>query len=139
MRRTPALLAIAGVIAGLVLAELAARLILPDPRGPQMQWSTPEDVERRAGEATSDGPYGSFTYDEHGFRVGSGLPADQNVLFIGDSFTEGFGVSDDQTFARATERALRRDGFQVRSLNAGHRGFGAAQELSGFHGSMRAM
>jgi hypothetical protein len=28
-----------------------------------------------------------------------------------------------------TERALRRDGIRARSLNAGHRGFGAAQEL----------
>ena len=89
----------------------------------------PDDaVEKRAGQKTTN-PGGPHTFDEYGFRTGSGLPYDRSVLFIGDSFTEGFGVGDDDTFARATERALRRHGVRARSLNAGHRGFGAAQEL----------
>ncbi len=93
-----------------------------------MQWAPDDAVEERAGKQPPDqGP--RISYDEYGFRTGSGLPYDRSVLFIGDSFTEGFGVDDDETFARATERALRRDGISARSLNAGHRGFGAAQEL----------
>lgn len=105
------------------------RLARPDAAVLQVQWAMPDDaVEKRAGQRTTN-PGGTHSFDEYGFRTGSGLPFDRSVLFIGDSFTEGFGVADDDTFARATERALRRQGVRARSLNAGHRGFGAAQEL----------
>ena len=110
---------------GLALAELALRLTQPGGVPLRVQWTLPDDlVEKRAGTRNLD-----LTYDGDGFRTGSGLPYDRSVLFIGDSFTEGFGVRDDETFARATERALRRRGIEARSLNAGHYGFGAAQEL----------
>ena len=93
--------------------------------------SLPDDaVESRAHQDFRDAT-GTYTYDDDGFRAGSGLPYERSILFIGDSFTEGRGVSDDQTFARAAERALRRDGVMARSLNAGHRDFGPAQELKG--------
>lgn len=118
----------AGIVCALVIAEVGLRLVFSDPAF-VVQWGiTDEAVEQRANQASRE-PYGTLTFDENGFRVGSGLPYDQSILFIGDSFTEGRGVSDDETFARTTERALRRDGFAVRSLSAGHRGFGAAQEL----------
>jgi lysophospholipase L1-like esterase len=122
-------LACATFAIALVLAEVGLRLALPDRVGLQVQGSIPDDaVENRAGRlSTANGP--TLSYDEHGFRKGSGLPYDRSVLFIGDSFTEGWGVADDDTFARATERALRRHGVMARSLNAGHHGFGAAQEL----------
>ena len=123
-----ALLSCAGCLCGLVLAEVGLRLVARDRLVLQMQWSSPDDIEGRAHQA-SRGIYGTFTYDENGLRIGSGLAYERSILFIGDSFTEGFGVSDDETFARATERALRREGFLARSLNAGNRGFGAAQEL----------
>ena len=124
-----ALLACAGVAGALVLAEVGLRFARQDGVAFQVQWGMPDDaVEQRAGLRGTD--HGRvFSYDEYGFRTGSGLPYDRSVLFIGDSFTEGVGVGDDGTFAQATERALRRDGIRVRSLNAGHRGFGAAQEL----------
>src|SRR5207302_2708790 len=124
-----ALLACAGVASALVLAEVGLRFARQDGVAFQVQWGMPDDaVEQRARVGGTD--HGrTFSYDEDGFRTGSGLPYDRSVLFIGDSFTEGVGVADDDTFAQATERALRRDGIRSRSLNAGHRGFGAAQEL----------
>ena len=131
MRRPLAhvMLACAGVAAALVLVEIALRLAWPGGIGFQVQWGMPDDaVESRAHQDFRDAT-GTYTYDDDGFRAGSGLPYERSILFIGDSFTEGRGVSDDETFARAAERALRRDGVKARSLNAGHRGFGPAQEL----------
>ncbi len=124
-----ALLSSAGIVCGLVVAEVGLRLLSRDGLPLVVQWGTADgDVESRARQAAQES-YGTFTYDADGFRAGSGLPYDRSVLFIGDSFTEGRGVSDDETFARAAERALRRAGLRVRSLNAGNRGFGPAQEL----------
>ncbi len=124
-----ALLACGGIVVSLALAELGARVVLRDGVMLQAPWGMPDDaVDKRASQTvTTNGA--TLTYDEYGFRTGSGLPYDRSVLFIGDSFTEGFGVGDDETFARAAERSLRRDGIRARSLNAGERGFGAAQEL----------
>ncbi len=123
------LLSCAGFVCGVALAEIGLRLAAPDNLSLQVQWGIPDDDPERRARQTTRTVWGTFTYDENGFRIGSGLPYDRTILFIGDSFTEGFGVGDDETFARATERALRRDGLLVRSLNAGNRGFGAAQEL----------
>jgi hypothetical protein len=111
MRLTPLrrrLLAVAlGALAALALAELALRLLAGDGIPLQVQWPTAvEEVDQRAGRSTRDS-YATFSYDEQGFRRGSGLPFEHSVLFIGDSFTEGRGVGDEQTFARAAERALR--------------------------------
>ena len=128
-RTTLALLACAGVTGGLVVAEVGLRLALGDGLVLQAQQGVADDsIAKRARQQTAMNG-ATFSYDESGFRTGSGLPYDRSVLFLGDSFTEGFGVGDDETFARATERALRRDGIMARSLNAGYRGFGAAQEL----------
>ena len=123
------MLACAGVVFALALVEIALRLAWPGGIGFQVQWGMPDDaVESRAHQDFRDAT-GTYTYDDDGFRAGSGLPYERSVLFIGDSFTEGRGVSDDETFARAAEWALRGDGVMARSLNAGHRGFGPAQEL----------
>jgi lysophospholipase L1-like esterase len=127
--RLVALVAV-GLLGGLVLAEIGARAWFTEGIPLQITWGTPDDdVEKRAHNSVQT-VYGPFSYDRNGFRGSSRSPNyDRFVLFIGDSFTEGFGVGDEDTFARAAERSLRRDGFMVRSLNAGHRGFGTAQEL----------
>lgn len=42
------------------------------------------------------------------------------ILFVGDSFTMGWGVKENETFARKTEELLRTQGFSnVTSINAG--------------------
>src|SRR5207237_592914 len=105
-----ALLACAGIVSALVLVEMSLRLALPGGRGLQVQWGMPDDAVESRAHRDSREATGTYTYDDDGFRVGSGLPYDRSILFIGDSFTEGRGVSDDETFARATERTMRRDG-----------------------------
>ena len=132
MTRSPlprALLPCIGLLGGLLIAEVTLRIVFHNGLILQAQSDVPDtSVEDRANRHLSmQGK--TFTYDENGFRRGTDLPHDRTVLFVGDSFTEGFGVNDDETFARATENALRRDGIMARSLNAGNRGFGAAQEL----------
>ena len=51
------------------------------------------------------------------------------ILALGNSFVEGWGVAADQTFLRVAEDRLNREGSgrQVRVVNAGASGYGAAQ------------
>ena len=125
-------LAFGGVLSGLVVAEVAARLFL----GGDYSWRMSIGVCSestfffRPGSAFSDSNGQHYSYDAEGFRnTGLAEPFDKTVLFIGDSFTEGRGVADDQTFAATTGRNLAKRGVRVRSLNAGIAGMGAAQEL----------
>lgn len=52
-------------------------------------------------------------------------PGVRRVLVLGDSFTYGIGVADDETFSARLERAV--PGLEV--LNTGVNGYGTAQEL----------
>ncbi len=54
------------------------------------------------------------------------------VLFLGDSFTYGTGVNDDQTFAALVEKELRADRMSVEVINAGCPGKGTDYELKFF-------
>lgn len=132
MKRSLSLLLLVciGFVCGVGVAEVALRWRYPQGIPLAVQWGIADTaVEERAG-IRADEPYGTMTYDENGFRIGTGLPYTHTVLFVGDSFTEGYGVGDEDTFARAAEVELRRAGIAVRSLNAGHRGFGTVQELN---------
>jgi lysophospholipase L1-like esterase len=127
-----AALVVIGVAGGILAAEVALRL-----KDPSLDFHFPtarvtdEQFVRRAGQ-TTQGQGVSYTFDADGFRS-SGVPAPPanapTVLFIGDSFTQGFGVSDDQTFPAATCRQLAARGIGARCLNAGVTGFGTAHEL----------
>ncbi len=119
-----------GIVAGLVLSEVAARLIVGNDFILGLGWYGSERRfhERASGEQTNNGTH--YTYDAEGFRGRAPhLPWDRTVLFIGDSFTEGSGVPDDGTFSAVAERELRQRGIRARCLNAGVHGLGAAQEL----------
>jgi hypothetical protein len=54
------------------------------------------------------------------------------ILMLGDSFTYGFGVNDDQTFAALVEKDLRADRLSVEVLNAGCPGKGTDYALKCF-------
>jgi hypothetical protein len=74
-----------------------------------------------------DGKWIPIRFDEHGFRIpASGQePADRTgsrLLFLGDSFTHGYGVTAEETFAYRTAKQL---GASV--MNAGVSGWGLAQ------------
>lgn len=50
------------------------------------------------------------------------------ILVLGDSFTWGYGVSDEEIFTERLEAALTRDGRNVEVLNAGVSGWGTDQQ-----------
>lgn len=51
------------------------------------------------------------------------------ILLLGDSFTEGLQVADDETFAKQLERRLNAGRRRVEVVNAGHAGYGTDNEL----------
>lgn len=75
-------------------------------------------------------------YDGNGFRrVASQLSADcqAHVLFLGDSFTDGVWVADEETFVSLYgEMARTRAGANVCPVNAGVNGYGTLEERFAF-------
>lgn len=125
-----AALLLGGILAGGVIGEIASHVV----------WGTctlrirtavasERDFDGRRGSSREDDG-ARCTFDADGFRA-EGDPAefDRKVLFVGDSFTQGYGVADGESFPAQTGRALARRGIKVRALNAGNSGAGAAQEL----------
>jgi len=125
-----AALLLGGILAGAVIGELASHAV----------WGTctlrirtavasERDFEGRRGSSREDDG-ARCTFDADGFRAeGNPAESDRKVLFVGDSFTQGYGVADGESFPAQTGRGLARRGIQVRALNAGNSGAGAAQEL----------
>jgi hypothetical protein len=91
----------------------------PDPelgyaRKAHLQWS---------GYALDSARPMEYRTDEHGFRNASSAgPVD--VVFLGDSFTEGDGVREEQTFVQLVGAATK---LSVRNLGVG--GYGPPQQL----------
>jgi GDSL-like Lipase/Acylhydrolase family len=94
-------------------------------RRPYDHWSgtPPSDIEGRLNmPATLDRPI-TFTYDRWGYRN----PTDRQtaeIALIGDSYVEGWYVSDEQTVARRLEARVERP-----VVNLGVAGYGTLQEL----------
>lgn len=125
-----AMLAIAGIGAGLATAEMVSRLVVGTVRlRVPLGFASDTDVERRGGMSREDGG-AVCTFDAEGFRAEGTPPVfDRTVLFVGDSYTQGYGVVDGASFAAQTGRALERRGIHVRTVNAGDSGSGAAQQV----------
>ena len=107
--------------------KLAAQGIQADPF---IGWKMPPDTAVRvSGGAEYDVIYHS---DSMGFRraASGGRPAARHrLLFLGDSFTFGAGVEDEQTFPRGIEN----DRADTRSYNLGMTGFGLDQMWRTLH------
>ncbi len=130
-RGAHALLILSGVCIGLATVEILARLTtaadgyhFPSSR------MTDERFTNRAGQSFNDNGV-RYRFDVDGFRESSAvpIPGGRTILFIGDSFTEGMGVSADETFPAVTCDRLVRQGVPARCSNAGVSGFGTAHEL----------
>ena len=116
-----------GSLVALGLGEVGARLFAPQPTGPV--WFAHDadlgalPVPGEHGERTWPGAYRfSFTHDARGLRVvpaAAGVAAKQTVLVLGDSYTYGLGVDDDQTYCNILQEALRSDP-PARVVNAGN-------------------
>jgi hypothetical protein len=140
-----ALFKIIGVLCGFLvacaIAEVAVRLIKPQEVGPVRFACNPE-----LGEIPVPGQHGVrhfpgvFTFAYHnnslGWRGRREYPEAKStlyrVLMLGDSFTYGLGVNDDQTFAALVEKELKAEHLSVEVLNAGCPGKGTDYELKLF-------
>jgi hypothetical protein len=130
-----------GLLVALAIGEAAVRLISPQEVGPVRFAFQPElgdiPVPGQRGVRTFPGVF-SFSYSNNslGWRGSreyrEAKQTDYRVLFLGDSFTYGIGVNDDQTFTAQVEADLTRARLSVEVLNAGCPGKGTDYELRFF-------
>ena len=121
------LLSISLVVA-LIGAEVVVRIVHPISDGrdnitldgvPITSWFTPGSVYRQV-----SNEYNALTtITDKGHRV-PGTDGSPEVIFLGDSFTYGWGLNDDETFASIYCRTR-----QVRCANLGVPGTGTAKQL----------
>lgn len=96
----------------------------------ELGWANKKDqtVHRSTSEFKVD--YALNSHRMRGPEVGYEKPANvKRVLFIGDSFTLGFTVTEDDSFVRVCEKGLRDNGHAVQALNGGTEGYSTDQEL----------
>jgi lysophospholipase L1-like esterase len=128
-----------GSLVALGLGEVGARFFSPQPTGPI--WFDHDGdlgavpVPGQHGERTFPGAYRfSFTHDAQGLRVvpaATAVAAKLTVLVLGDSYTYGLGVDDDQTYCHHLQEALRSEPA-ARVINAGNPGKGTDYALRFF-------
>jgi len=146
--RAKLLLLCASVVVALGIAEFALRVLdIPPVHTPRMAlynfrmlpgldgaWEIPPGSEVRF---QWDGdPYGRLplhahmvaTVNEHGLRGPAPPQGEPTTLFLGDSFTFGEGVEDEQTFVRRVEASLGPDAGSC--VNAGVPGFGTVHQAA---------
>lgn len=136
-----------GVVIGLGIGEIGVRVVQPQRTGPlQVQADSRYFsilVPNLRGRETLPGVYTwSFAHDSSGRRV-TGLVnregATTRVLLLGDSFTYGLGVNDDQTFAYLLEQRLSQGERQVAVINAGNPAKGTDYALKFFELEARSL
>ncbi len=123
------------------LAEITVRVLRPQEVGPPRfafdQTLGYIPVPGQKARRNLPGVY-DFTYSNNsqGLRgsseYGPKQPGACRVLLLGDSFTYGFGVNDDQTFAHHLEQYLRQRNQPAEVINAGCPGKGTDYELKVF-------
>jgi hypothetical protein len=114
-----------GSLLAVGLGEFGLRIFAPRPTGPV--WFAHDPI---LGDLPVPGGHGvravpgvyrfSFTHDAQGLRVvpaAAGVAATETLLVLGDSFTYGLGVDDDETYCNRLQEALRPT-FRV--VNAGN-------------------
>jgi len=129
------------LLVALAVAEVAVRHISPQEVGPVRFACHPElgyiPVPGQQGERRLPGVF-TFRYSNNslGWRgrreYREVKPTEYRVLFLGDSFTYGLGVDDDQTFAVQMEKDLRAGLWSVEVMNAGCPGKGTDYALKCF-------
>ena len=130
-----------GFSVALGAAEMAVRVWRPQEVGPSRFAFDRElgeiPVPRQKGQRSYPGVY-EFNYSNNsqGFRgsreYGPKQPGSFRLLLLGDSFTYGIGVNDDQTFACHLEQSLRQHQPATEVINAGCAGKGTDYALKLF-------
>ncbi|KFZ43958.1 hypothetical protein DS62_13360 [Smithella sp. SC_K08D17] len=122
------LLLILSCTVSLLVAEVVARIFFPISDGrdnvtidgtPVKEWFEPGTVYRQV----SNEYDAVTTITDKGHRV-PGVDGNPDVIFIGDSFTYGYGLRDDETFSRIYCQQL-----QLACVNLGMPGSGTLKQV----------
>jgi lysophospholipase L1-like esterase len=130
-------------LAVLALAEVAVRAFRPQPAfyaNPGLYVADPFVGHRmRPGLRGVVGNWAEFTtrvrIDSLGIRgpeIGPRRPGVRRVLVLGDSFTFGTGVEEEEAFPARIAALLARDGIPMEGINAGIGGYGVPDEVAWF-------
>ncbi|HEY0513306.1 MAG TPA: SGNH/GDSL hydrolase family protein, partial [Thermoanaerobaculia bacterium] len=136
------LLAISALI-GLVVAEVAVRLIRPQPVMTVSRGLYEPDPPRRyrlhpgfRGTVTNRVEFDSrVSINREGLRgpeIGPKAAGALRVLALGDSFTFGVGAQGGETYPARLQEILRARGVRAEVLNAGAPGYGVPDEVAWF-------
>lgn len=119
----------------LIMEALKPRFLFGSPLGFRMN---PDNVIRRYGRDEASGRTvfdGLAVIDGTGTRHTRGRPDSESVhLFVGCSFTYGYGLSDHETLAQQFSESL---GFEERVINLGVNGYGPQHVLREFELNLR--
>lgn len=140
-----ALLKITCVMVSLIIAfgvaELAVRIYNPQEVAPIRFVFDPQlgdiPTPNQQGRKIRPGFFDhTYSHNSLGFRGSKEYryekQTDHRLLFLGDSFTYGFGVNDDQTFPYLTEKYLLDEHLSIEVVNTGASGKGTDYELKLF-------
>jgi hypothetical protein len=132
------MLALAGLLAALILAEVVLRAIRPPDLGSSFEYRVPHPVlgwvlepgasyRNRMPEATVRVSYNAagFRDVEHSVKD---LAERLRVVVLGDSFMEGYSVELEESFHRRLGERLRDAGVAAETINLGVGGYGTLQQ-----------
>src|SRR4051794_7938600 len=150
MRARPLLLRLlllgSSLLVSLALAEIAVRLVPPQPvmtiSGPLYVADPPRRYRLRPGFVGTVGNRVEFTnrvaIDRLGLRGGEIVdrgrrdPGTLRILALGDSFTFGVGAEAGESYPARLQEMLRARGLRAEVLNAGAPGYGVPDEAAWF-------
>ena len=145
LRRTLARLLLLGfsILVGLGVAEVAVRLLRPQPVMTVSRGLYVPDSPRRyrlqpgfRGTVTNRVEFDTpVAIDREGLRgpeIGIKAPGTLRVLALGDSFTFGVGARERETYPARLQEILRSRGIHAEVLNAGAPGYGVPDEVAWF-------
>ena len=115
-----------GLLSAFLIGEIGLRLFLPQGTGPIQYAFHPElgyipypnQRGRRTQPRILDYTFSNNSLGFRGSREYSFGPSHKKrILFLGDSFTYGLGVNDDQTFCSLIQKRLGEESYEI--INAG--------------------
>jgi lysophospholipase L1-like esterase len=136
MRGGKASLLVASLAVGVALVEVGLRAFVPSlAAGSAARFELdPDLIYRLRAESVVTWSSPEFTETSHtnalglrGHEVAAKTPGELRVLAIGDSFTYGHGVQDDEAYPAVLETLLRARGRDVEVVNAGVPGYSTDQ------------
>ncbi|MFC1491845.1 SGNH/GDSL hydrolase family protein, partial [Nitrospinota bacterium] len=135
------ILVIAGCVFSFGILEITLRIAIPQITGPNQLTHHPElgviPIPNQRGRVVIPGVF-DYTYrnNSYGLRGKAYSFKKSNkyrVLLLGDSFTYGVGVNDNQTFSYHLEKLLKSSIGPTEIINAGIPGSGTSHALKFFN------